>query len=85
MENVESLAQVNQLGYGPFWYAAFAEARSWKTKQGTPRMDMVVFPFHHPLLPLVDSRVVRMEIALYKVLFEEVFGKGTVLRQRTGS
>ena len=78
IENVQSLAAVGQLGYGASWNAAFQQARSWKTKQGTPRMDIVLFPFHHPLMPLVNERVLRMEFALYQAVYPEVWGAGGV-------
>ncbi len=80
IENVQSLAAVSQLGYGPSWNAPFREARSWKTKQATPRMDIVLFPFHHPLLPLTDDRVVRMELAVYQAVYPEAWGSGALSR-----
>ncbi|MBM4398081.1 MAG: hypothetical protein FJ087_20640, partial [Deltaproteobacteria bacterium] len=76
IENVRSLASAGALGYAAGWNGAFVEARGWKTSQGTPRMDVVMFPFHHPLLPLTDDRVVRMELALYAAAYAETWGAG---------
>ena len=67
--NIDSLAAHGALGYGAGWNQAIKEAQSWTTSQGTPRLDVVVFPFHHALLPLIDDRVVRMELATYKALY----------------
>ncbi len=75
IENVFSLGNANQLGYGPFWYASLREARGWTTVgQGKPRCDLVIFPFHHPLLPLCDENTVRKEIQLYKRMYPDTWG-----------
>ncbi|MFO0839441.1 MAG: carbohydrate-binding protein [Phycisphaerae bacterium] len=74
IENVTSLGNANQLGYGPTWYQSFRTARSWQTAGGVPRMDIVLFPFHHPLLPLVDENTVRKEVQLYKQAYAATWG-----------
>ncbi len=73
IENVQSLGDHAWGGYSGSWNGSFKTAQGWKTRQGGPRMDMVVFPFHHPLMPLVDDRVNRMEIALWKQVAGEAW------------
>lgn len=74
IENIASLGAANQLGYSPNWYQSIREARIWTTSSGKPRMDVVLFPFHHPLLPLVDEATVRKEIQLYKAIYDDAWG-----------
>ncbi len=75
IENVASLGSASQLGYSPTWYAGLREARGWTTVgQAKPRCDIVVFPFHHPLLPLCDVSTVRKEIQLYQAMYAEAWG-----------
>lgn len=74
IENIFSLGGANQLGYGPNWYQSIREARNWTTSGGKPRMDVVIFPFHHPLLPLIDDATVRKEIQLYKAVYDDAWG-----------
>lgn len=72
-ENIASLGAHGSLGYDAGWNSAIKAAQAWSTSQGTPRLDVVIFPFHHALLPLVDARVVRMEIATYKALYGDIW------------
>lgn len=75
IENVQSLATAGQLGYGSNWFSWLREARNWNTVgQSKPRCDIVVFPFHHPLLPLCDESTVRKEIQLYKAAYADAWG-----------
>lgn len=75
IENVWSLGGAGQLGYSSTWYGSLREARGWNTVgQSKPRCDIVVFPFHHPLLPLCDESTVRKEIQLYKAMYDDAWG-----------
>lgn len=74
IENLMSLGGANQLGYSPTWYSGNRQARSWATTGGKPRMDVVIFPFHHALLPLLDDAAVRREIQLYKAVYPDAWG-----------
>ncbi len=75
IENVISLGNAGQLGYSSTWYNPYREARNWTTVgQSKPRLDVVVFPFHHPLLPLCDENTVRKEIQLYKHYYAQIWG-----------
>ncbi|MFM8640942.1 MAG: hypothetical protein ACKOEL_09930, partial [Planctomycetota bacterium] len=75
--NIQSFAEAGgQLGYGTQWNAPWRQARGWGTagSPSVPRMDIVVFPFHHALMPLVDDSAMRKELALYKQVYGEAWG-----------
>ncbi len=75
IENIISLGNVGQLGYVPTWYSWLREARGWTTVGAAkPRADIVIFPFHHPLLPLCDDSAIRKEIQLYKAIYDDAWG-----------
>ena len=74
IENIQSLGGANQLGYSSSFANGFKEARAWTTSGGKPRMDIVLFPFHHPLMPLIDDSTVRKSIQLYKQAYAGVWG-----------
>ncbi len=75
IENVRSLGLAGQLGYTASWNVPMRQARGWLIA-GTPRTrcDIVVFPFHHPLLPLCDDSAVRRSIQLYKAAYADAWG-----------
>ncbi len=80
IENVFSLGNAGQLGYSWDWYGSLREARGWTTVgQSKPRCDIVVFPFHHPLLPLCDESAVRKEIQLYKAIYSNAWGSSPTI------
>jgi hypothetical protein len=77
IENISSLGNANQLGYGPGWFNDFRTARSWYTSAAgasKPRLDVVLFSFHHALLPLLDDAAVRKEIQAYKRIYADAWG-----------
>ncbi|MCC6320669.1 MAG: hypothetical protein IT438_04440 [Phycisphaerales bacterium] len=79
IENIQSLGGAGQLGYSPSWNSAFQEARGWTTDSADParrktRCDIVLFSFHHALLPLLDETTVRKEIQLYKAIYPGAWG-----------
>ncbi len=74
IENIMSLGGAGQLGYAANWYSGFREARNWTTSGGKPRLDIVLFPHHHPLLPLCDDSTVRKEIQLYRAIYDDAWG-----------
>lgn len=74
VENVESLANGNSLGYYNGWENANREARNWFTSGGNRKLDIVIFPYHHALGPLVDSEALRKEIQIYKELYPDIWG-----------
>lgn len=74
IENVASLGAAGLLGYGADPFAALRAARGASTSGGHPRLDLVQFPFHHALIPLIDPEVLRMELRLYRAIYPEAWG-----------
>jgi hypothetical protein len=74
IENITSLGNAGQLGYGNGWMNPFREARNWTTAGGKPRLDIVMFGFHHPLMPLLDESTMRKSVQLYKAAYSGVWG-----------
>lgn len=75
IQNINSLGSVNQLGYSPNWNAPYIQARGWRTLGANkPRLDVVVFPFHHALMPLVSESTQRKEIQAYKHVYAGTWG-----------
>ncbi len=74
VENIFSLGDAGQLGYSSTWYSSNRQARNWTTAGGNPRLDIVIIPFHHPLLPLCDANTVRKEIQLYQEIYPDAWG-----------
>ncbi|MBX3387521.1 MAG: hypothetical protein KF768_13215 [Phycisphaeraceae bacterium] len=79
IENLQSLGAANQLGYSPTWYSWLREARSWHIDNNPqrPRADIVIFPFHHPLMPLLEESTMRKQIQLYKSVYPDAWGAST--------
>jgi hypothetical protein len=76
IENITSLGNANQLGYTPTWYSGNRTARAWQTSgtNAKPRLDIVVFPFHHALMPLLDESTMRKQVQLYKEVYADAWG-----------
>jgi hypothetical protein len=75
IQNIRSLGQANQLGYSGSWNSSNIAARGWRTVgQSKPRLDVVVFPFHHALMPLVDESTQRKQIQAYKHVYTPTWG-----------
>ncbi|GAB4107961.1 MAG: hypothetical protein Kow00105_12860 [Phycisphaeraceae bacterium] len=56
------------------WESAYVQAANWDTSLGNPRLDLVNFGFNHPLMPLLDTRDIRMQIRLQKRIHELTWG-----------
>lgn len=74
IENIMSLGGSNQLGYSPGWMNSIREARGWTTINNKPRLDVVLFPFHHALMPLVDENTMRKQVQAYKRIYADAWG-----------
>lgn len=75
VENMQSLGGAGQLGYSSWWNSDLSTARTWPTVgRGVPRCEVVQFPFHHPLLPLLDDSAVRKELQLYREVYDDTWG-----------
>ncbi len=58
------------------WDGAYDQAVSWNTSLGNPRLDMVAFGYHHPLMPLLDEQDIRMQIRLHKHVYGQTWNGG---------
>ncbi len=80
IQNIQSVAGTGFIGgrYGSNWYDGYRQARSWVTTGGVavPRCDMVLFPFHHALMPLVAESTMRKQIQTYKAIYADAWGTG---------
>jgi hypothetical protein len=79
IENVQSLAAQNQLGYGSGWNNGNATARTWTTSSGKPRMDLVNFTYHHAMAPLVSDETLEMELRIHQRQMQIFWGTGVPL------
>ena len=66
MENVQSLAQANQFGYGANWNSFNPQAQAWTTSGGQTRLDLVNFTYHHALAPLISDATLEMELRIHQ-------------------
>jgi hypothetical protein len=56
------------------WESSYRTAANLDTSLGNPRMDLVGFGYHHPLMPLLDQRDMRMQIQLHKHMHTQTWG-----------
>ena len=74
IENINSLAQHQALGYKDNWSNTYATFEK-HTSGGQPRLDLVQFPFHHVIAPLVDTNALRKELAIFQLRYKQTWGK----------
>lgn len=71
---IENLNAAEQAGWGfGNWRSHWNEARSWRTSLDNPRLDMVAFGYHHPLMPLITLRDIRRQIAWHREITLQQF------------
>ena len=77
IENLDSLAaDGSRDGFAPGWNATYASfAASQRTAGGHPRLDLVLFTYHHMLLPLADAAAVAMDLAIQRLAQAETWGE----------
>lgn len=77
IENLNSLeaAGVNG-GMWTDWDWGYDQGVSLNTSLGHPRLDMVAFGYHHPLMPLLDEQDIRMQIRLHKHIYGQTWNGG---------
>ncbi|MEN1678130.1 MAG: hypothetical protein AAGJ46_00945 [Planctomycetota bacterium] len=75
MENLNTL-EGNGTNGGMWnnWENSYRQAASQNTSLGNSRLDLVGFGYHHPLMPLLDERDMRMQIRLHKHAHEQTWG-----------
>ncbi len=74
IENLNSLAAAGVNG-GQWvnWQNGYAGAIGMSTSLGNPRLDLVAFGYHHPLMPLLDEDDIRMQIRLHKAMLQQTW------------
>jgi len=74
IENLNNLedAGVNG-GMWTDWNTAYSQGASLNTTLGHPRLDLVAFGYHHPLMPLLDLQDARMQIRLHKHIYAQTW------------
>lgn len=73
IENLEKIAGVNPGFQG--WKGFYSAGRRLKTAKGNPRLDMVSFGYHHPLMALVGYDDIRHQIDAHKEILLATLGK----------
>jgi len=77
IENLNSLAAAGvNGGMWNNWDAGYDAGVALSTSLGNPRLDMVAFGYHHPLMPLLDAADVRMQIRLHKLAYSQTWNGG---------
>ncbi|TWT48567.1 carbohydrate-binding protein [Botrimarina hoheduenensis] len=74
------IENLNTLGWNN-WQSSYRQGLLNDTSLGNPRLDVVGFGYHHPLMPLLDERDMRMQIKLHKQVFAQTFGPGVPYSQ----
>jgi glycosidase/endonuclease/exonuclease/phosphatase family metal-dependent hydrolase len=74
VENLDNMAAVGH-SYGNGWSNRYAEGHSWKTALNNSRVDLVAFGYHHPLMPLIDERDMRLQIQMHRRKITGRFGQ----------
>jgi hypothetical protein len=71
---IENLNNLEASG-GSFvnWKSSWNTIRTYKTSLNNPRMDLVAFPYFHPLLGLLDSIDIVKQIKMHKQIFQANF------------
>ncbi len=72
MENLNNMAAAGAWGAG--WQAPWIEANGWDTAEGNPRLDIVAFGYHHPLMGLIDEADIRLQLAAHREARVRNFG-----------
>lgn len=76
IENVGSLGAQNAYGYSPQWNQRYTQYRTQKNSGGNPKLDIVGFPYHHNLGPLVHKRAFLKDILIGQIATVKAFGPG---------
>ncbi len=77
---IENLNNLEAAGVGGGmwnnWDSGYDQGVSLTTSLGHPRLDMVAFGYHHPLMPLLDEADIRMQIRLHKHIYAQTWSGG---------
>lgn len=72
MENLDSMAGAGA-GFGG-WVDPWKQGAAMKTSLGNPRLDLVAFGYHHPLMGLIDPQDMRFQLATHRTMADRHFG-----------
>ncbi len=71
---IENLNNLQQAGVGfNNWKNDWNYIKNQQTSLGNPRMDMLGFGYHHPLMGLIDYNDIRRQVQKHKQIFEQTF------------
>ncbi|MBK9290884.1 MAG: hypothetical protein IPM52_04570 [Bacteroidetes bacterium] len=71
---IENLNNLQAAGIGfSNWKSHWNYIKNQTTQLGNPRLDMVGFGYHHPLMGLIDYQDIRKQIQLHKQVFAQNF------------
>ena len=73
MENLDNLKASGDWSFGT-WESRWKQGRGYSTVLGNPRIDMVAFGYHHPIMPLIDAFDLGLQIEDHRQTFCENFG-----------
>jgi len=77
IENLNDLAAAGvNGGMWANWQGDYRAAQSSLTTLGNRRLEMVAFGYHHPLMPLLDERDIRMQIRLHEHVHAQAWQTG---------
>ncbi|MGA9116820.1 MAG: hypothetical protein WB626_08600 [Bacteroidota bacterium] len=72
---IENLNALEAAGNGNFqnWKSHWNAVRTQNTTLGNPRMDMVAFGYHHPLMGLIEYQDIRRQIQAHRQIMAASF------------
>jgi len=72
---IENLNNLESIGNGNFqnWKSHWNYIKTQNTSLGNPRVDMVGFGYHHPLMGLIEYNDIRKQIQAHKQIFSQNF------------
>lgn len=74
IENLNALAAAGiNGGMWNNWQSGYNQGVALTTSLGNPRLDLVAFGYHHPLMPLLDEQDIRMQIRLHKHVYGQTW------------
>jgi hypothetical protein len=73
MENLDNLKDDGDLNFAT-WESRWIAGRGYTTTLGNPRVEMVAFGHHHPIMPLIDPQHVGRQMASHRTIFCDNFG-----------
>jgi len=72
---IENLNTLENAGINEFrnWRSHWTGFRNQLTSLGNPRLDLVGFGYHHPLMALIDNRDIRRQVQWHRQIFQTTF------------